>query len=227
MGEDRSGLPSGRIKRRAERRARRGGAAQGGLGRRGKRAALIRTRARSNLPLRKPHRIAEGGTGERRRPQGRRARLQAVAMDGEVVAGRAVLPDVGLVHRQGLALEGFIELAAPSVVDAGNVGVVVNFRGRGERALAALEGQEAAFAGIDLPRAVGRPAFGRIAPFDKQADLARGGLSGFPCVGGRLDITPPWPLMKRSPNRTANWALACDHSRGGIFHSFSDRFKIR
>ena len=34
-------------------------------------------------------------------------------------------------------------------------------------------------------------------------------------------------LMKRSPNMTANWALAMDHSRGGIFHSFSDRFKIR
>ena len=26
---------------------------------------------------------------------------------------------------------------------------------------------------------------------------------------------------------TANWALAMDHSRGGIFHSFSDRLKIR
>ena len=34
-------------------------------------------------------------------------------------------------------------------------------------------------------------------------------------------------LMKRSPKMTANWALAMDHSRGGIFHSFSDRFKIR
>jgi hypothetical protein len=33
--------------------------------------------------------------------------------------------------------------------------------------------------------------------------------------------------MKRSPKMTANWALAMDHSRGGIFHSFSDRFKIR
>lgn len=33
--------------------------------------------------------------------------------------------------------------------------------------------------------------------------------------------------MKRSPKITANWALAIDHSRGGIFHSFSDRFKIR
>ncbi len=34
-------------------------------------------------------------------------------------------------------------------------------------------------------------------------------------------------LMKRSPKMTANWAFAMDHSRGGIFHSFSDRFKIR
>ena len=34
-------------------------------------------------------------------------------------------------------------------------------------------------------------------------------------------------LMKRSPKITANWALAMVHSRGGILHSFSDRFKIR
>lgn len=34
-------------------------------------------------------------------------------------------------------------------------------------------------------------------------------------------------LMKRSPNRTANWAFAMDHSRGGILHSFSERFKMR
>ena len=34
-------------------------------------------------------------------------------------------------------------------------------------------------------------------------------------------------LMKRSPKMTANCALAMDHSRGGIFHSFSDRFKIK
>lgn len=34
-------------------------------------------------------------------------------------------------------------------------------------------------------------------------------------------------LMKRSPNRTANWAFAMDHSRGGILHSFSERLKIR
>lgn len=34
-------------------------------------------------------------------------------------------------------------------------------------------------------------------------------------------------LMKRSPKMTANWALACDHSRGGIFHFLSERLKIR
>ena len=34
-------------------------------------------------------------------------------------------------------------------------------------------------------------------------------------------------LMKRSPKMTAKWALAMDHSRSGIFRSFSDRFKIR
>ena len=33
-------------------------------------------------------------------------------------------------------------------------------------------------------------------------------------------------LMKRSPKMTANCALAMDHSRGGILHSFSERFKI-
>src|SRR3954468_4809389 len=34
-------------------------------------------------------------------------------------------------------------------------------------------------------------------------------------------------LVNRSPKITANWALAMDHSRGGIFHSFSERFKTR
>ena len=34
-------------------------------------------------------------------------------------------------------------------------------------------------------------------------------------------------LVKRSPNKTANWALAMDHSRGGMIHSFSARFKTR
>jgi len=46
------------------------------------------------------------------------------------------------------------------------------------------------------------------------------------CVGA-VEHYAAMALMNRSPNRTANWALAIDHSRGGIFHSFSDRFKIR
>jgi transposase IS166 family protein len=33
--------------------------------------------------------------------------------------------------------------------------------------------------------------------------------------------------VKRSPKRTANWALAIHHSRGGMIHSFSERFKTR
>jgi hypothetical protein len=33
--------------------------------------------------------------------------------------------------------------------------------------------------------------------------------------------------VKRSPNRTANWDLAMAHSRGGMIHSFSERFKTR
>ena len=33
--------------------------------------------------------------------------------------------------------------------------------------------------------------------------------------------------VKRSLKRTANWDLAMDHSRGGMIHCFSDRFKTR
>ncbi len=31
-------------------------------------------------------------------------------------------------------------------------------------------------------------------------------------------------VVKRSPKMTANWALAMHYLRGGIFHSFSERF---
>src|SRR6266446_10634301 len=34
-------------------------------------------------------------------------------------------------------------------------------------------------------------------------------------------------VVKRSPKRTANWDLAMDHSRGGMIHCFSERFKTR
>src|SRR4029079_11405208 len=33
--------------------------------------------------------------------------------------------------------------------------------------------------------------------------------------------------VKRSPKRTANGELAMAHSRGGMIHSFSERFKTR
>ena len=45
--------------------------------------------------------------------------------------------------------------------------------------------------------------------------------------GRAVDHQAAMALMKRSPKSTANCAFAMFHSRGGIFHSFSDRFKIR
>jgi transposase-like protein len=45
--------------------------------------------------------------------------------------------------------------------------------------------------------------------------------------GRAVDDQPAMALVKRSPKRTANWALASAHSRGGILHSFSARFKTR
>lgn len=44
-------------------------------------------------------------------------------------------------------------------------------------------------------------------------------------LGGSTDYAIA--LVKRSPKRTANWALAMAHSRGGMIHCFSDRFKTR
>jgi hypothetical protein len=55
---------------------------------------------------------------------------------------------------------------------------------------------------------------------------AAGSVGNFVC-GRSVKHYAAIALMKRSPKITANWALAMDHSRGGIFHSFSDRFKIR
>ncbi len=54
----------------------------------------------------------------------------------------------------------------------------------------------------------------------------RGTVRIFVC-GRAVEHYAAMALMKRSPNRTANWALAMDHSRCGILHSFSERFKIR
>ncbi|WP_341897526.1 hypothetical protein, partial [Sphingobium sp. YR657] len=41
--------------------------------------------------------------------------------------------------------------------------------------------------------------------------------------GRAVDHQAAMALMKRSPKITANCAFAMVHSRGGIFHSFSDR----
>jgi len=56
--------------------------------------------------------------------------------------------------------------------------------------------------------------------------VAYGTVSNFVC-GRAVEHYAAMALMNRSPNRTANWALAMDHSRGCILHSFSERFKIR
>ena len=53
-----------------------------------------------------------------------------------------------------------------------------------------------------------------------------GTVRNFVC-GEAVDHQAVIALMKRSPKSTANCAFAMFHSRGGIFHSFSDRFKIR
>lgn len=58
------------------------------------------------------------------------------------------------------------------------------------------------------------------------ADRLDGSVRNFVCERA-VSIYAPMARMKRSPNRTANCAFAIDHSRGGIFHSFSCRFKIR
>src|SRR4051794_37622627 len=53
------------------------------------------------------------------------------------------------------------------------------------------------------------------------------GTIGNSVYGRAVEHQPAMALVKRSPKRTANWALAIAHSRGGILHSFSARFKTR
>src|SRR3982750_3331020 len=45
--------------------------------------------------------------------------------------------------------------------------------------------------------------------------------------GRAVEPQPARAFVKRSPKRTANWALAIAHAAGGILHSFSARFKTR
>src|SRR4051812_13693676 len=58
-----------------------------------------------------------------------------------------------------------------------------------------------------------------------MADI--GGSIGISCVGRAVDPVQAIARMKRSPKRMANCALAMHHSRAGMVHSFSDRFKTR
>src|SRR3954468_3194097 len=52
-------------------------------------------------------------------------------------------------------------------------------------------------------------------------------VSEFSCVGRAVDPVQAIARVKRSPKRMANCALAMHHSRAGMVHSFSDRFKTR
>lgn len=45
--------------------------------------------------------------------------------------------------------------------------------------------------------------------------------------GRRVEHQAAMARVKRSPKMTANCALAMTHSRGPIFHAFSERFKTK
>jgi hypothetical protein len=53
-----------------------------------------------------------------------------------------------------------------------------------------------------------------------------GTVRNFVC-GQRFEHQAAMARVKRSPKMMANCALAMTHSRGPIFHAFSDRFKTR
>ena len=52
-----------------------------------------------------------------------------------------------------------------------------------------------------------------------------GAASEISCGGRAVDPVQAMARVKRSPKRMANCALARHHSRAGMVHSFSDRFK--
>ncbi len=70
-----------------------------------------------------------------------------------------------------------------------------------------------------VPNCEGRSSRG-VTPRDAYRKTVR----NFVC-GQAVEHYAAMARMKRSPKTTANWALASNHSRGGIFHCFSDRFK--
>src|SRR3954451_12519063 len=77
-------------------------------------------------------------------------------------------------------------------------------------------------------RRPGFAGYGLAGPGDRSgcADAA-GGPARNSVYGRAVEPQPAMAWEKRSPKRTANWTLAIAHSRGGILHSFSARFKTR
>src|SRR4051795_3517586 len=76
------------------------------------------------------------------------------------------------------------------------------------------------------------PACGRARPLQRKHPVRdephpRGSIGNFVCVGRAVAPVQAMARVKRSPKRMANWALAMHHSRAGMVHSFSDRFKTR
>ena len=60
-----------------------------------------------------------------------------------------------------------------------------------------------------------------------EATLHTGSVRNSVCVRSVERHGQARALVKRWPNRTANWALAMAHSRAGILHSRSVLFKTR
>src|SRR4051794_29402631 len=73
------------------------------------------------------------------------------------------------------------------------------------------------------------PFAGLLAALEGIADPRRrqGGPVRNSVHGRAVEPQPARAFVKRSPKRTANWALAIAHAAGGIIHSFSARFKTR
>jgi transposase len=71
------------------------------------------------------------------------------------------------------------------------------------------------------------PEPGRPARYDYEYRRDGTGTVRNSVYGRAVEPQPAMALVKRSPKRTANWALAIAHSPGGILHSFSARFKTR
>ena len=105
---------------------------------------------------------------------------------------------------------------------------VVEEIGRGERGLAIVELSEGDLGiGVDEGLLVDAPDPLHGADIEGVLGAAVAGTVSISVCGRRVEHHAAMALVKRSPKITANCALAMDHSRGGIFHSFSERFKTR